>query len=125
MVVFQHCHHIEICFIILKISLNIDGYMAQKVSAAFFKTSLFEFSPNQGYLVILQTKKNNTQTHPHTHTQNPPHKQTNKHFVSFNQTKKKSIMASFIKRGKSVAMRQSDVLLLSLIMLNFYIPVFW
>lgn len=77
-------------------STNIDGYMEQKVSAVFFKTSFFEFSLNQGYLVILLQKESN--------------------FVSCNQAKKKSITASFIKGNKSVALSQSGVLLLSLIM---------
>lgn len=86
----------DICLILIKMSTNIGGYMEQKVSAVFFKTSFFEFILNQGYLVIVLQKESN--------------------FVSCNQAKKKSITASFIKGNKSVALSQSGVLLLSLIM---------
>lgn len=84
----------DICLILIKMSTNIDGYMEQKVSAVFFKTSFFEFSLNQGYLVILLQKESK--------------------FVSCNQAK--TITASFIKGNKSVALSRSGVLLLSLIM---------
>jgi len=77
-------------------STSIDGYMAQKVSTGFFKTSAFEFSLSQGYLVILFQKESN--------------------FVSCNQAKRKSIRASIIKGDKSVALRQSVLLFLSSIM---------